>query len=204
MAYCAASDVIALGNFKTTDSVPIIAALIPRADAIIDKYTGRDFDASSDSVTRYYDFDESVVGDTLFLDEDFVSITSVTSGHSGTTDNSASAWSASDYFTLPKNDNPKYAVVVRANSPKDWSTQSSNGDTEYTIAVAGVAGYSTSAPADIVQASVRLTYWMYKQRESDADLDRPLLTADGVTIMPSRLPADVVEILNRYKRERMA
>jgi hypothetical protein len=200
MAYIATSDVTDYGNFEVPASdVTILSALIPRATAIIEKYLGRDFEASTDATTQYYDYRESVThDDVLFLDDDFVSITSVNV-------ESSDAWSAScDYITLPRNGTPIWGIKLRDDSDKNWSDPSTNGKYDYAITVTGIKGYSATPPEDIKHACVRLVYWMYKQRETDADLDRPLLTNDGITIMPSRLPADVVEILKQYRKVRVA
>jgi hypothetical protein len=46
-----------------------------------------------------------------------------------------------------------------------------------------------------------LVHWLYKQRESSADLDRPLMVeGSGNVIMPTRLPADVLSVLEPYRR----
>lgn len=200
MAYCAASDVLLYGNFATTDASPaILAALIPRAQAIIDEYTGRTFEYTNSTdggTTRYFSPDEDVAGLTLLLDEDLASITSIKSG--------TITVAATQYVTEPRTDKPIYAIKLRDNSSDTWDNLSSDGHYEDSIQVKGEWVYSTTAPADIKHACIRLTYYLYKQRETDADLDRPLLTADGVTIMPTRLPADVTSILNRYRRVRVA
>jgi len=196
MAYCAATDIVDYGNFPATDSAPaILTALCTRAQAIIDGYCGRTFEeTSSDGTARYFSFDEDVDDDgvTLWLDRDLYSITSILVG----TDTVAST----NYTTIPRTDKPFYGIRLKDNSTNSWDVYTSDGDWENAITVTGKWAYSTSAPADIVHAAVRLAYYLYKQRETDADLDRPLLTNDGVTIMPTRLPADVMQMLNRYKR----
>ncbi|MGB3988074.1 MAG: hypothetical protein WBK67_00020, partial [Minisyncoccales bacterium] len=60
--------------------------------------------------------------------------------------------------------------------------------------------YSATAPLDIQHACVRLTAFLYRQKDNSADIDRPMITGDGVTIMPTNLPADVTRLLDRYKR----
>jgi len=57
---------------------------------------------------------------------------------------------------------------------------------------------NTTAPVDIVHATLRLALWYYRQRDSSTDMDRPML-AEGVTILPSMIPADVVAILDAYR-----
>jgi hypothetical protein len=81
---------------------------------------------------------------------------------------------------------------------EDYSWEFDDSDSE--ISVAGTWGYSATAPADITHAYVRLAAFIYRQKDTSADIDRPLVTGDGVTIMPSGLPSDVQKLLDRYKR----
>lgn len=198
MAYCAASDILAYGNFPSTDSVPILSPLIVRAQSIIDSYTGRTFEYTSTDGGSNRSFDVNDLSDdgvTLFLDKDIGgSIASITVG--------SDTVASTGYTTWPRNDKPIYAIRLKDNSSNSWDTMTSDGDWENAIVIKAEWCYSTVAPADITHACVRLAYYLYKQRETDADLDRPLLTNDGVTIMPAKLPADVTQILNRYRRPR--
>ena len=207
MAYCAATDVLAYGNFPasdsvTTDSPPVqavLAPLISGAQAIIEEYTGRVFEyTSTDGAARSYDITD-VLDDgmtLMFMDNEIGgAITSIVVG--------SDTVASSNYTTLPRNDKPIYGIRLKDASTNTWDTYTSDGDWENAIVVTAEWCYSTAAPAEIKHAATRLTYYMYKQRESDADLDRPLLTGDGVTVMPTKLPEDVRSILNRYRRVRV-
>jgi hypothetical protein len=200
---------MAYGNFPssnagTASDVPVLAPLIVRAKAIIDEYTGRTFEyntdagGSSDGSVRYFDTFHDIGHDgvTLFLDDDIGgSILSVKAG--------SDTVASSNYTTWPRTDKPIYAIRLKDNSTNSWDIETSDGDWENAIVVTAEWCYSTAAPADITHACTRLTYYLYKQRQTDADLDRPLLTNDGVTIMPTQIPADVKQILNRYRRARV-
>lgn len=61
-------------------------------------------------------------------------------------------------------------------------------------------GTCLSIPADVEQATLRLVAFLYRQRDNSSDIDRPVLTSDGVTIMPSNLPQDVQQLLRNYAR----
>lgn len=201
MAYCATSDILDYGGFPSTtvgSDITKISSLIPRAQAWIDTYTGRTFEeTSSDGTARYFDVNDVLAdGVTLFLDKDLCSITSIAVG--------SDTVASSNYTTQPRGDKPYWAVRLKDNSTNSWDLETSDGDWENAIVVTGKWAYSSSAPADIQHACIRLTWFMYKQRESSADIDRPLLTGDGMTIMPSRLPADVEAILSRYRKVRFA
>jgi hypothetical protein len=191
MAYCLASDIVEYGAHTSSDDDVLLGRLITRSQAIIESYTGLVFEGDSDSVaTRYFGSAEDTDGLWLFLDKPLAAITSITTGET--------ALSASDYFTEPRNDTPYFSISLRANSSVSWGDPSSDGNYEDNIAVAGNWCYSLTPPADIVHACIRLTRWLYQQRDTDIDSQRPLLTGDGVVIMPSQLPKDVLDILNEY------
>jgi len=193
MAYISTSDVTSYGNFVSSDDDILIGILITRAEGIIDEFTGRVFKASSD--IKRFDADIDVDGRTLFLNgQDLATVTSITNGDSDMGD-----VSSSDYVLEPRNLTPKFAITLKGASDVSWS-HDTDGNAEEAISVDGTWGYSVNPPADIQQATVRLTLWLYKQREVNTDLDRPLLTNDGVTILPAKWPADVLSILNQYRK----
>lgn len=199
MAYCAASDITAYGNFATTDAEPLLTLLCARAQAVVDRYTSRTFEEGT-AATRYYTGVEDADGDFLLFDVDFLEMATDAAAFTIGSDTITST----NYVLVPTSGAPKYAIRLLLNSPYDWGNQTSDGEDVNNISIKAKWAYSSVCPADIKHACIRLTYWMYKQRETDADLDRPLLTGDGVTIMPSRLPSDVTAILDRYKKLRVA
>ena len=81
---------------------------------------------------------------------------------------------------------------------EDYTWEFDDSDDE--ISIAGTWGYSATPPADIAHACVRLAAFLYRQKDTSADIDRPLMTGDGVTIMPSAIPQDVKSILDNYRR----
>ena len=60
-------------------------------------------------------------------------------------------------------------------------------------------GYSITPPADIVHATIRLAAWMYRQRGTANDPDRPTVADGGLVLLPSALPDDVRSVLERYR-----
>ena len=74
------------------------------------------------------------------------------------------------------------------------------GDNERAISVLAKWAYSLTAPDDIVAATIRLVAFLYRQRESNADLDRAVSVGDGMVLLPGRLPADIAAILEPYRR----
>jgi hypothetical protein len=207
MSYCAVSDILDYGSFTTTDAGLLLGTLIPRAEAIIEAYTGRIFECSTaETSTRYYEIGDVLDdGLTLMLDNDWMGVDSGATDGTNVIKAGDTNLASSNYVYLPRNSSgPYYAIQMKENSPQNWDALTSDGDYEQSISMKGFWCYSKSAPADIAHACVRLTYWIYRQRQTDADLDRPLLTGDGVTILPTRLPHDVCSILDRYKRVRLA
>ena len=168
---------------------------IARAQAYIDQYEGFTFEASADS-TRYFDAASirrggNVEGLRLYF-KDWICATPTTVTNGDTT-----VIASTYYVKEPRNAAPYYAITLLGSSGYTWEGKSS-GDTENAITVVGKFAYSTTAPADIVHATLRLSLWYYRQRDSSTDLDRPML-AEGVTILPSQIPADVTAILDAYK-----
>ena len=84
-------------------------------------------------------------------------------------------------------------------STKLW-TMTNAGDNERAISVLAKWAYSLTAPDDIAAATIRLTAFLYRQRESNADLDRAVSVGDGMVLLPGRLPADIAAILEPYRR----
>lgn len=163
----------------------LLQELIDRAAGIIDAYTGRRFEAETD--TRYFQKTDVDGNDLPLYSDDLLTITKLTNGD-GVEITSA------DYRLFPRNSNPKW--LIKLDESKSWSF--STGDSE--VSVAGTWGWSATAPADIQHACVRLSAFLYRQKDTSADIDRPMVTGDGVTIMPSGLPSDVQKLLDRYKR----
>jgi hypothetical protein len=163
----------------------LLSDLIDRAEGLIDAYTGRKFEATT--ATKYFTSDSTDGQDLLLYGEDLLTVTALTNGD-------AVEITSGNYRLFPRNDSPKW--LIRLDESQSWNF--SDGDSE--ISVAGTWGYSATAPADIIHACIRLAAFLYRQKDTSADIDRPMITGDGVTIMPSALPADVTRMLDRYKR----
>ena len=189
MAYCSLADLKTyLGATDTTDDA-LLTDCLSRAQAMVDTFTRRTVEAASDS-TRYFDADRAVDGRKLWIGGDLCALTSVTNGD-------GTAITLTDLVKTPRNSTPWFELVLKASSAAAWTYED---DPENAIAVVGKWGYSTTPPADIEQACVRLAAWLYRQKDSSADLDRPTVSADGATLMPAQIPADVLVMLRPYVR----
>ncbi|MDX9779619.1 MAG: head-tail connector protein [bacterium] len=174
-----------LGISGTVVDDNLLDDLIERAEGLIDAYTGRSF--VSTTATKFFDDSFTNGSDLNLWGYDLLTVTKLTNGDGVEV-------TSSDYRLFPRNDNPKW--MLRLDEAYSWNF--SDGDSE--ISVAGTWGYSATPPLDIQHACVRLAAFLYRQKDNSADIDRPMITGDGVTIMPSALPVDVTRILDRYKR----
>ena len=184
MAYSTIADITAyLGIDESTADDGLLLQLLTRAQAAIDSMCNRTFEVSADTV-RYYDW-RAVNGYMLHLDADLCAITSVVNGDGVTI-------AGTEYTTEPRNVTPWHALRMRSASIHAWDGVT--GD----IAVTGKWAYSTTAPADVAHATVRLVAWMYRQKDNTGN-DAPVIAGD-ITILPSRIPSDVESMLAPYVR----
>ena len=186
MAYVELAEVkayLGIGDTDADDS--LIADLISNAQGIIEAYTDRKFEAET---ATYYFTNQSIEGRWLYLwGYDLLTVTTLTNGDD-------TELSSATYRLEPRNTSPKWAI--RLNENYDWEFDDSDSE----VSIAGTWGYTAKAPYDIKQACLRLTAFLYRQKDTSADVDRPLVTGDGVTIMPSSFPQDIKSILDKYKR----
>lgn len=161
----------------------LLSDMVQRAQAVIESRTGRTFEAATDT-TRHHGAD-CIDGYRLWLDGDLVSVTSIVNGD-------GAAVATDQVMTQPRNRRPAHALVLASTAGVQWDADS--GD----IAVTGRWAYSLTPPADIVQATVRLAAWLYRQKDN-VGADAPMLAGDTM-ILPSRLPADVTELLQPYRQ----
>lgn len=195
MAYCLRAELAAeLGiDPGITQDNGLLDQALADAQAFIEGPggAGRSFQVEADT-TRTLD----AIGDvdnyllTLYLDEDLCAITSITNGDGTTVDPSL-------YVPNPRNTTPWYSLQFKWVASTAWTFATSP---ENSISITGRWGYATSAPPDIHRAHKRLAAWFYRSKSSQSDVDRPLLTPGGVTILPSKIPGDVMAILEPYRR----
>jgi len=185
--YCTVTQVKTLGGISKSTDDDLLADLVTRASAMIDAYTRRRFAARTE--TRYYTPTVDVSGQTLYLDDDLLSITTLT--------NYDSEVPAEGFSLLPLNLTPKNRVKLKS----DYSWSYAAEDAEGSISILGTWGYSATAPDDIEQAACRLALWLYKQRE--APFNRTGNTLTGEYEVPTGMPADIKAILAGYRKPAM-
>lgn len=182
------SSYLGITSPSTSDNAQL-AGFIASAQAIIERRTGRTFAAAADS-TRYLDAVYDVDYDMLWLGADLCQITSVTNGNGVLV-------TTSQYVTEPRLQTPYYALRLRGDAGLTWTYSTYH---ENAIAIVGRWAYSVTAPVDVQQATLRLAAWLYRQKDTAADIDRPLLSAGGSVIMPATMPVDVMALIKPYVR----
>lgn len=209
MAYVTVADLKSYLGITASSDDALLQSFLDAATAYIESPMGAGRSFQAGSSTRVFDavrdtdwnpavyaaFDRSqtpglAMGRTLYLDDDLCQITSIVNGD-GTTITS------NQYLTLPRNRAPYYAIQLRLSANIAWAWQA---DPAAAITVTGVWAYSATPPADIQHACRRLAAWMYRQKDTASDPDRPMVSPDGVTLLPATVPKDVQTILTGYRR----
>lgn len=188
MAYCAASDVKTYLGISGSGDDALLALLCTRAQAMVDAYTGRTFEASSNT-DRKFDAVRDVEGAVLYLDADLASINTITNGDATTV-------TSGQYVTEPRTTTPYYAIRLKASAGVAWTYTT---DPENAITISGKWAYSTTAPADIVHATIRWAAFLYRQKDAQV-FDTTATPELGIITVPQGVPADVQKLLAPYTR----
>jgi len=190
MAYCENADVKTYLGISEAGDDDLIDDLIDRAQAGVEIYTSRKFEADADT-TRYFDAVADVDGALLYLDEDLCAVTSVTTDADGDAD---SLTQNTHYITVPRNITPWHALKMLSSSNYDWTY---TGDPEAGIEIVGRWAYSTTPPDDVKHACVRWAAYLYRQKDSQV-FDTTAIPDAGVITIPQGIPADVEKLLAPY------
>jgi uncharacterized phiE125 gp8 family phage protein len=185
MAYATSTQVKAYLGLTTSTDDTLIGTLLSAAQTMIERATGRVFEASD--TTRYFYLDDlDRYSGVLWFTGDLCTLTSVTNGD-------GTSVTVSDVQTLPVNSTPWYGLRINP----AVGTFTSGHTTAERIAITGKWSYSASAPADIVQATIRMTAFLYRARENGGDTDRTVF-AGNATLSPQALPVDVQAVVRAY------
>ncbi len=173
-----------IGTTSTADDT-LLGNAISAAEAYIDSRCHRSFVGSTG--TRYYRASDLISGTwqggsgtVLYLRGELLSLGGLTNGD-GTTIASTDCW------TEPRN-SPPYRYL-RLKTAEAWGF-----DTDGEIAVSGTWGYSTAAPADIVDATKQLASYYYHLSKTQV-YDVVANPETGTITVPKGVPASVERIL---------
>jgi len=170
----------------------LLESLLERATTAIDNFTGRVFEAVTE--TRYFE-SGALEGQTLIVDKDLLTISTngLVNG-----DSSATVIPSTEYWLVPRNSTPKHGIRLKSDSLYQWEQ-----DTDYWIGVTGTWGYSTDPPADVVHACIRLGAYYYTQKDAQV-FDVTANPEAGIITVPQGIPRDVERLLAPYKRQGFA
>ena len=194
--YASLADLKTYLGVGTTADDALLSQCLTRAQGFIESQTGRVFEASADT-TKTFDAAACVLADeegrqlTLYLDGlDLCAITSVTNGDGTTV-------AANQYVTEPRGSTPYWALRLKANATVGWTYSDTP---ENAISIVGRWAYSTTPPADVVQACLALATYFYRQRGAEATGMEPVMSQSGVVMLPPRIPDVVKAVIARYQR----
>ena len=195
MTYLAGAELKTYLGISLSSDDPLLTTLIAAAQAGIDSYAHRTFETAADAI-RYFDVGADTVGDTLYLDMDLHTITSIITNADGA---SPITLATTEYFTLPRNGPPYHAIKIAGSSGKYWRYTS---DSQAGIKITGKWVYSLVPPADIKMACLRWAGYLYKLRDSQV-FDVTSIPEMGQMIIPKGMPQDVKILLDPYIRARL-
>lgn len=196
MAYCTLNQVREYGKFRTseTDANALLTNIIDRVTAAFERETNRVFEAGSDTSRSIYPWQMDVDGKTLFISDDLCAITSIS--------NDGSAVDSGDYVLLTYGDSSVWrtgerihAIRLLHDSRLAWVKSESKP-----IEITGRWAYSTTPPADVVQACIEWSFAVYKRAEHLTTNGMPNVTVDGKLVMSSQMPQYVRETIEAYRR----
>jgi hypothetical protein len=191
MAYCTVIELTDYLGINDADDDALLTAIIERATAIIDMRCKRTVVAESTSA-EYFTVGRDTDGPYLFFDDVCAAITEVLNG-----DPDATAVTSSQYVTIPYKA-PHYAIKILRSSSKVWQY---TNDPEDAIKVTANWGYFATIPDDVRHFCIRLSAYLYRQKDTSMDLDRPILTDAGVTLLPADLAKDLQVLVRAYERK---
>jgi hypothetical protein len=187
MAYIDVDDVKEyLGPLETDDDA-LLTRLCSAAQRMVEIHTDKVFEIGSDT-TRYFDPTVDVRSGILFFDEWLWSVTTLTNGD-------GTVLTTTDYQLVAPNKTPYYGVKLKLNSSKYWTYQT---NPENAISLVGKWGFSLTPPADIVQITLRIAAWLYRQKDSQI-FDQTAFTEIGAIRMKASIPHDIVQLLDPYR-----
>ena len=183
MSYCTVAQLKAYQKITTTVDDTLLADIVARASALIDAYCGRSFSATTK--TRYYQLGNVWDNGRLWLDDDLLTVTSLTNGDTSTL--------LPAVYWLEPRDKPPYRFI-HLKSGYSWIF-----DTDGEVVVTGTWGYSATAPSAIEQAALRMAGYIYAQKDAQV-FDTTASPDIGIITIPAGIPKDVKIILDSFRR----
>lgn len=170
----------------SNDQNALLSACIDRAESAINDYTRRQFAGTAGTVYYNRYTQGQVRSQALYLDEDLYSLTSLTNGD-GQTIPTGSVW------LEPRNEGPPYRMLrLKSSYVWVWNTDSD-------VIIAGTFGFSTVPPDAIVQAAVRYSAHLFRQKDAGGPDNMAGFPEGGQVQYPEGMPSDVRWLLAPYR-----
>lgn len=188
---CTLSDVklyLGIDSDEDADDV-LLTQIIGAVNEYIEDETGRIFEDPGTDVTRKFNRSSIDSNGILWLDTDLYSLTSLVNGN-------GDSILENEIEFYPENDLPIQGIRVISSSNNYWAFDYNDSK----ISVTGRWAYSLTVPLKVKQAAIRLAAWVYRQKDNSGETDRPLMTADGMIIMPNRFPKDIETWIQGMRR----
>jgi hypothetical protein len=178
-------------GIESDDDNPLIATYIAAAQAAIDLWCNRTFEAVADT-TRYIDaIGQHIGGYDLMIPPEVGELASITEVLNG----DGIEVTSSQYVTVPRNAAPFYGLRIKGSAGKTWVY---DDDFEDAIAITGRWAYSVSPPAPIKTACIKLAAFYYRQK--DVPFTDVTAVEAGVVVRPIGIPAVITPLLAPYRR----
>ena len=176
-------------NIQTSRDDLVLADLTQRAVVIFENLARRTF--LPKVATKYFDgiSPEIVSWDTLFIrSEDLLTVSELMiNGEVVPTDE----------YILGGDGPPYYKIQLLPES--DFNFKAYTINPFRSIKITGTWGYGEELPADVFGAIIRLTAYLYAQKDNAMELDRTNAIAGGMGI-PTGIPKDIERIAVIYRR----
>jgi hypothetical protein len=195
MAYPTLEEVKAYLDVTTDGDDDLLTDLLTQSISMIEGFAGFTFEADADSERFFSPITDVNPYDKYELYFDTWLATTPTTV-SNKDDGTPEVITSGNYIMLPQNQSPHYGIKLLSSKGYVWTYED---DPEIGISITGKWGWSEDAPEKVKHAVRRLVAFVYRQKDTSSDLDRPLLTGDGVTVMPSQLPHDVMKLIKPYR-----
>lgn len=176
-------------SINSTDDDFLLSLNLTQAVKVIENHTQRQFTCTQDTTKTFYSDDRFIVNNKKFLfNDDICSLTSlVINGN-----------------TIPSNkyritgDIPFTAIVLFPSSSYFFENYSTTIDPS-SFSITGRWAYSIECPRDLFGVILRLSAWLYHQKDNASDFDRPVSLSNTMAL-PVGIPTDVAEACYSYSR----
>lgn len=182
--YASTADVLEWIGTDSTVENSLIDRLIDAAEAEIDIFCRRRFDAYTD--TRLFNrFYRGRTSEQLFVDDDLIAVDTLVNGSGATIPNSG-------YWLEPRNDPPYGWIRLKSQYVFTYNTDSD-------IVVAGTWGYAATVLPQVKQVTIELTEYLYRLRDTST-FNVSALPEVGQITVPQGWPTHVSINLSPIRR----